>query len=68
VPFRGAMSFILANDISIVGVFDQNSFKSIKPGASVKLVFANRPGEVYNSTIDVVMRGVGHRDGIHHRA
>ena len=51
VPLRGALSFILAKAISIVGVFDQNGFKNIKHGAPVKLVFANRPGEVYYSAI-----------------
>jgi multidrug resistance efflux pump len=59
VPLRAAMSFILADDMSIVGVFDQNGFKNIKPGAAVKLVFANRPGEVYYSSIADVYRGVG---------
>jgi multidrug resistance efflux pump len=59
VPLRAAMSFILANEITIVGVFDQNGFKSIKPGAPVKLVFANRPGEVYYSAITDVLRGIG---------
>jgi multidrug resistance efflux pump len=59
VPLRAAMSFILSDDVSIVGVFDQNGFKNIKRGAPVKLVFANRPGEVYYSSIADVYRGVG---------
>jgi multidrug resistance efflux pump len=59
VPLRGALSFILADEIVIVGVFDQNGFKSIKRGAPVKLVFANRPGEVYYSAITDVVRGIG---------
>jgi multidrug resistance efflux pump len=59
VPFRAALSFILANEITIVGVFDQNGFKSIKPRVSVKLVFANRPGEIYYSAINDVLRGTG---------
>jgi multidrug resistance efflux pump len=59
VPLRAALSFILADDISIVGVFDQNGFKNIKRGAAVKLVFANRPGNVYYSSIADVYRGVG---------
>jgi multidrug resistance efflux pump len=59
VPLRGALSFILANEIMIVGVFDQNGFKNIKRGASAKLVFANRPGEVYYSAITDVVRGIG---------
>jgi multidrug resistance efflux pump len=59
VPFRGALSFILANEITILGVFDQNGFKSIKRGAPVKLVFANRPGQVFYSEIADVLRGTG---------
>jgi multidrug resistance efflux pump len=59
VPFRAALSFILANELAIVGVFDQNGFKSIKPGVSVKLVFASRPGEIYYSAIKDVPQGTG---------
>jgi multidrug resistance efflux pump len=59
VPLRAALSFIVADDIFIVGVFDQNGFKNIKPGNSVKLVFANRPGEVHSSQIRDVLRGIG---------
>jgi multidrug resistance efflux pump len=59
VPLRGALSFILAKDIAIVGLFDQNGFKSIKPGASVKLVFANQPGRVFYSSVKDVVRGIG---------
>jgi multidrug resistance efflux pump len=59
VPLRGALSFILANEIMLIGVFDQNGFKNIKRGAPVKLVFANRPGEVYYSEIADVLRGIG---------
>ena len=56
---RAAMSFIVADDIMIVGIFDQNGFKNIKRGAPVKLVFANRPGAVYYSEIADVLRGTG---------
>ena len=35
------------------------SFKNIKRGAAVKLVFANRPGQVYYSTITEVLWGIG---------
>ena len=59
VPLRGALSFILADQISIVGVFDQNGFRNIKHGTAVKMVFANRPGEVFNSQIGDVLRGIG---------
>lgn len=59
VPLRAAMSFIVADDTMIFGIFDQNGLKSVKPGASVKLVFANRPGEVYTSTIADLLSGTG---------
>jgi multidrug resistance efflux pump len=59
VPLRSAMSFILANDITLVGVFSQNGFQSVKPGATVKLVFANEPGHIYRSTIGDILQGVG---------
>jgi multidrug resistance efflux pump len=59
VPLRSAMSFILANDITLVGVFSQNGFRSVKPGAAVKLVFANEPGHTYSSTIGGIAQGVG---------
>jgi multidrug resistance efflux pump len=56
---RAALSFIVADDTSIVGVFDQNGFRNIKSGAAVKLVFANRPGEVHYSQVADVIRGTG---------
>jgi multidrug resistance efflux pump len=59
VPLRAALSFILAKDTVIVGVFDQNGFKNMRPGDSVKLVFANRPGQVYYSSITDIVRGIG---------
>jgi multidrug resistance efflux pump len=58
-PARGALSFIVAGDITIVGVFSQNGFQTVKPRAMVKLVFADRPGQIYRSTIGDVFRGVG---------
>jgi multidrug resistance efflux pump len=59
VPLRSAMALILADDISIVGIFDQNGFKNIKAGAPVRLAFLNRPGEVYASSVAVILYGIG---------
>jgi len=59
VPLRSVLSFILADDITLVGVFSQNGFRSVKPGATVKLVFANKPGRVYRSTVGEIVQGVG---------
>jgi multidrug resistance efflux pump len=58
-PLRAAMSFIIADEISVVGVFDQNGFRNIRKGTPVKLVFASRPGEVYQSTMGDIYRGIG---------
>jgi multidrug resistance efflux pump len=54
-----AMSFIVTNEISVIGMFSQNGFDTIKPEAPVELVFDNRPGQIYHSTISAIPRGVG---------
>jgi multidrug resistance efflux pump len=59
VPLRGALSFILSDEIRIVGEFDQNGFEPIRRGADVTLIFANRTGEVFHSAITGVVRGTG---------
>jgi multidrug resistance efflux pump len=59
VLLRAAMSFIVADDPSIVGFFPQNGFERIKPGARVKLSFVNRPGQVYETTISELVSGIG---------
>jgi multidrug resistance efflux pump len=59
VPLRSAMSFILADDVALVGVFSQNGFRSVKPGATVKFAFANEPGHTYSSTIGDIPPGIG---------
>ncbi|WP_247344709.1 HlyD family secretion protein [Bradyrhizobium sp. 61] len=56
---RAAMSFILSDDIVIVGLFSPNGFPTIKPGARVKLVFDNEPGRIHEATITVIPHGVG---------
>jgi multidrug resistance efflux pump len=58
-PARSALSFILADEVTLVGVFSQNGFQSVKPGATVKLVFANKPGHIYKSTVGNIVQGVG---------
>ncbi|MFZ9502056.1 MAG: HlyD family secretion protein [Beijerinckiaceae bacterium] len=58
-PMRSALSLIVRDDITIVGIFDQNGFKSIKPGSNVRLVFASRPGAVYVSRVADVSWGIG---------
>jgi hypothetical protein len=40
-PTKSVMSFIVAGEIEIIGIFPQNGFQAIRPGAAVKLVFAH---------------------------
>jgi multidrug resistance efflux pump len=56
---KSVMSFIIADDITIVGMFSPNGFQAVKPGAPVQLVFDNIPGRVYHATISDIPRGVG---------
>jgi multidrug resistance efflux pump len=56
---RSAMSFIVENEITIVGMFSQNGFQTIKPGAPVDIVFDNAPGRIYHAKITAIPKGVG---------
>jgi multidrug resistance efflux pump len=56
---RSLMSFIMTDDIAIVGMFSPNGFQTIKPGAAVKLVFDDVPGRIYQAKIVDIPRGVG---------
>ena len=58
-PARSVMSFIVANDITIVGMFSPNGFNAIKPGAAVKLVFDNDPGRIHHARIETIPEGIG---------
>jgi multidrug resistance efflux pump len=58
-PTKSAMSFIVAGETEIIGIFPQNGFQSIRAGTTVKLVFANSPGRIYEAQIREVVRGVG---------
>ena len=54
-----AMSFIVENEIMIVGMFSQNGFQTVKPGAPVELVFDNAPGRIYHAKIAAIPKGIG---------
>ena len=41
---HSAMSFIVENEITLVGMFSQNGFQTIKEGVAVDIVFDNAPG------------------------
>jgi multidrug resistance efflux pump len=56
---RSAMSFIVENEITIVGMFSQNGFQTIKIGAPVDIVFDNAPGRIYHARIEAIPKGVG---------
>jgi multidrug resistance efflux pump len=56
---RSAMSFIVENDIALVGMFSQNGFQTIKEGAAVDIVFDNVPGRIYHAKITAIPKGIG---------
>ncbi|WP_319797884.1 HlyD family secretion protein [Nitrobacter sp.] len=56
---RSAMSFIVESDIVIVGTFLQNGFRTIRPGAKVRLFFDADPGRIYDATVLDIPKGVG---------
>jgi len=56
---RSVMSFIVENEIIIVGMFSQNGFQTIKLGAPVDIVFDNAPGRIYHAKITAIPKGVG---------
>jgi multidrug resistance efflux pump len=56
---KSVMSFILSDTIRLVGVFSQNGFQTIKPGARVQFALSNNPGHLYDSTISEIVTGVG---------
>ena len=72
---HSAMSFIVENEITLVGMFSQNGFQTIKEGAAVDIVFDNAPGRIYHAKIigdsEGYRPGAGRRVGnarAHHRA
>lgn len=58
-PARPVMSFIVADDVVITGMFPPNGFRTIKPGAQVKLVFDDDPGRIHEATVTAIPQGVG---------
>ena len=56
---HSAMSFIVEKEITLVGMFSQNGFQTIKDGASVDIVFDNVPGRIYHAKIKAIPGGVG---------
>jgi multidrug resistance efflux pump len=56
---RPIISFVVTDDIMLMGMFSPNGFQIIKPGAAVKLVFEDRPGRIYHAKIVEIPLGVG---------
>jgi multidrug resistance efflux pump len=56
---RSAMSFIVENEITLVGLFSQNGFQTVKDGAPVDIVFDNIPGRIYHARITAIPKGIG---------
>src|SRR5450631_432228 len=56
---RSAMSFIVENEITMVGLFSQNGFQTIKEGTAVDIVFDNAPGHIYHAKIVGIPKGIG---------
>jgi multidrug resistance efflux pump len=56
---RSLMSFIITDDVTLVGMFSPHGFQTIKPGAKVKLVFDFDPGRIHQATIVAIPEGVG---------
>ena len=56
---RSAMSFIVEKEITLVGMFSQNGFQTIKEGAAVDIVFDNVPGRIYHAKVTAIPKGIG---------
>ena len=53
---RSVMSFVVENEITIVGMFSQNGFQTIKVGAPVDVVFDNAPGRTITRRSPLFLR------------
>jgi multidrug resistance efflux pump len=56
---RGVMSFIVEDEITLVGMFPQNGFQTVKEGAPVDIVFDNIPGRIYHARVIAIPKGIG---------
>ena len=56
---HSAMSFIVEKEITLVGMFSQNGFQTIKEGVAVDIVFDNVPGRIYHAKITAIAKGIG---------
>src|SRR5712671_6343673 len=56
---RSVMSFIVGNEITLVALFSQNGFQTVKDGASVYIVFDNIPGRIFHAQVIAIPKGIG---------
>ncbi|CAN7569962.1 HlyD family secretion protein [Bradyrhizobium sp. LjRoot220] len=56
---RSLLSFVVESEITIIGMFSQNGFETIKVGAPVDIVFDNAPGRIYHAKITSIPKGIG---------
>jgi multidrug resistance efflux pump len=56
---RSVLSFIVEKEITLVGLFSQSGFQTIKEGAAVDIVFDNFPGRIYHARIIAIPKGIG---------
>jgi hypothetical protein len=56
---QSAMSFIVESEITLVGLFSQNGFQTVKDGAPVDIVFDNLPGRIYHARVIAIPKGIG---------
>ncbi len=56
---RSALSFIVTDDITLIGMFSPNGFETVRPDAAVKIVFDNHPGRIFHAKVVEIPRGVG---------
>ena len=56
---KSIMSFVVSDSLQLMGIFSQNGFQTIRPGAQVQFVLAHNPGHLYTSTIGDILGAVG---------
>jgi multidrug resistance efflux pump len=56
---RSALSFIVTDEIQLIGMFPPNGFETIRPNAAVKIVFDSHPGRIFHANVVGIPHGVG---------
>lgn len=58
-PASSVMPFIVDSEVTIIGMFAQNGFQTIRVGTPVDIVFDNDPGHIYHARVTNIPKGVG---------